>query len=92
MFAPTLLDLAHRLNVGVGVMSAVFLVRAVGGVIGTVGSGVLMDHFPRKQYVLLSSVLLGGIAGIYELHTMVEYYYYEHGVMMYIPESNLKVF
>ena len=64
VFAPTLLDLAHKLNVGVGVMSVIFLVRAVGGVIGTVGSGVLMDRFPRKQYLLLSTILLGGLAGM----------------------------
>lgn len=65
VFAPTLLDIAHQLNVGVGVLSVVFLVRAIGGVIGTVGSGVLMDHFSQLQYSLLCCVLAGGIAGTY---------------------------
>ena len=70
VFAPTLLDIAHKLNVGVGVMSAIFLVRAIGGVIGTVGSGILMDHFPRKQYALLCCIIFGGIPGIYMQETV----------------------
>ena len=53
VFAPTLLDIAHQLDVGVGVLSVIFLVRAIGGVIGTVGSGILMDHYPRLQYTLI---------------------------------------
>ena len=63
VFGPTLLDIAHRLDVGVGLLSVIFLVRSIGGVIGTVGSGVLMDHFPRQQYSLLCLILAGGIAG-----------------------------
>ena len=65
VFAPTLLDIAHQLNVGVGVLSVIFLVRAIGGVVGTVGSGILMDRYPRLQYALLCSVLVGGIAGMW---------------------------
>ena len=63
VFAPTLLDIAHQLDVGVGLLSVVFLTRAIGGVIGTVASGVLMDRFPRLQYTLLCCFLFGGIAG-----------------------------
>ena len=63
MFAPTLLDIAHKLNVGVGILSVIFLVRAIGGVTGTVGSGILMDHFPKKQNALLGFMLFGGIVG-----------------------------
>ena len=63
VFAPTLLDIAHQLNVGVGLLSVIFLVRAIGAVIGTVGSGVLMDHFPRRQYILLCCVLMCGVTG-----------------------------
>jgi FHS family Na+ dependent glucose MFS transporter 1 len=62
VFAPTLLDIAHQLNVGVGVLSVIFLVRAIGAVIGTVGSGILMDHYSRLQYAQLCIVLVGGIA------------------------------
>ena len=64
VFAPTLLDIAHQLNVGVGVLSVIFLVRAIGAVIGTVGSGILMDHYSRLQYAQLCIVLVGGIAGM----------------------------
>ena len=63
VFAPTLLDIAQKLNVGVGVMSVIFLVRAIGGVVGTVGSGILMDHFPKKRYSMLCCLLFGGIVG-----------------------------
>ena len=63
VFAPTLLDIAHQLDVGVGLLSVVLLTRAIGGVIGTVASGVLMDRFPRLQYTLLCCFLFGGIAG-----------------------------
>ena len=63
VFAPTLLDIAQKLNVGVGVMSVIFLVRAIGGVVGTIGSGILMDHFPKKQYSMLCCALLGRITG-----------------------------
>ena len=63
VFAPTLLDIAHKLNVGVGIMSVIFLVRAIGGVVGTVGSGILIDHFPKKKNALLCCVLLGRITG-----------------------------
>ena len=64
VFAPTLLDIAHQLNVGVGVLSVIFLVRAIGGVVGTVASGILMDHYPRRQYALLCSFLVVVITGI----------------------------
>lgn len=67
VFAPTLLDIAHKLNVGVGILSLIFLVRAIGSVIGTVGSGILMDRFPQLQYALLCFVLFGGVAGTYIL-------------------------
>ena len=64
VFAPTLLDIAHQLDVGVGLLSVVFLVRAAGGVIGTMGSGMLMDRFPQQQYTLLCCVLVGRILGM----------------------------
>ena len=67
MFAPTLLDIAHQLDVGVGVLSVVFLARATGGVIGTVGSGVVMDRFPKQQYTFLCCAILGAIVGMYEM-------------------------
>ena len=64
MFGPTLLDIAHQLDVGVELLSVAFLTRAIGGVIGTVGSGVLMDRFPRLQYTLFCCFLFGGITGV----------------------------
>lgn len=78
VFAPTLLDIARELHVGVGILSVIFLVRAIGSVIGTVGSGILMDHFPQLQYALLCFVLVAGVAGIY-IHvgimmSLLEYY------------------
>ena len=62
VFGPTLLDVAHKLQVGVGLLSLMFLVRAVGTVLGTVGSGVLMDHFQWMSYTLLCLILIGGMA------------------------------
>ena len=67
VFAPTLLDIAHQLNVGVGLLSVIFFVRAIGGVLGTVGSGIFLDHFPRLKYVLLCCVLACGVAGMYDV-------------------------
>ena len=63
VFAPTLLDIAHQLDVGVGLLSVMFLVRAAGGVLGTMVSGVLLDKFPRRQYALLCVVLFARILG-----------------------------
>lgn len=64
VFAPTLLDIAHELDVGVGILSVIFLVRAIGSLIGTVGSGILMDRFPQLQYTQLCFVLVGGVASM----------------------------
>ena len=75
MFAPTLLDIAHQLDVGVGLLSVAFLSRAIGGVIGTVSSGVLMDRFPSLQYTLLSCFLFGGIAGLTTMCVYKNKYY-----------------
>ena len=44
-------------------LSVIFLVRAIGAVIGTVGSGILMDRYSRLQYALLCSFLLVVITG-----------------------------
>ena len=65
VFAPTLLDIAHRLDVGIEVMSVIFLSRAIGGVVGTIGSGVLMDRFSKQQYAQMCCILIGGIVGMY---------------------------
>jgi len=64
VFGPTLLDVAHRLQVGVGLLSLMFLVRAVGTVLGTVGSGVLMDHFRWMSFTLLCLIVIGGMASM----------------------------
>ena len=65
MFAPTLLDIAHQLNVGVGLMSVIFLVRAIGGVLGTVGCGVIMDRLPQLHHSLLCLALAGLATGVH---------------------------
>ena len=65
VFAPTLLDIAHQLNVGVGLMSLMFLARAIGGVLGTVGCGAITDRLPQLHYSLLCLALAGLATGVH---------------------------
>lgn len=65
VLAPTLLDIAHQFDVSVAILSIILLVRAIGSVVGTIGSGILMDRFPRLQYIQLSIITFGCLAGIY---------------------------
>ena len=67
VFGPTLLDIAHQFDVSVAVLSIIFLVRGIGAAVGAAGSGILMDHFPRVQYIQLCFFLFGLLAGIYLL-------------------------
>lgn len=57
VFGPTLLDLADHLNVGVAILAIMFTCRAVGGVIGSVASGVILDKYTTWSYTILSVVI-----------------------------------
>ena len=63
IFGTTLLDVAEHLNVGVALVSLMFLVRAIGTVIGTVGVGFLLDLYPRLQNTFICLFVLGVIVG-----------------------------
>ena len=65
MFGPTLLDISEKLHVGVGILTLMFLVRAVASVVGTVSSGVLMDWLPHLSYTLLCFIIVGGMASMF---------------------------
>ncbi len=61
VFGPTLLDVASHLSVGVGSLAIMFAVRAVGGVLGTVGSGFIFDRLGRFSYTMMICILLAAI-------------------------------
>ena len=65
IFGTTLLDVANYINVGVSIVSLMFFVRAVGSIIGTVGAGFLLDHFPRLQNTWLCLFTLAMVVGIF---------------------------
>ena len=56
-----MLDLASTLNVGIGVLSAMFGCRALGGGVGSVGAGVAMDKLTNYSYTMLASIILSSI-------------------------------
>ena len=62
VFGPTLLDLADHLSVGVGVLSVMFACRAVGAVIGSVASGVILDKYYSCSYAILSIIIFSCMA------------------------------
>ena len=62
VFGPTLLDIASKLSVGVSTLSAMFFVRAVGTVGGSILSGVVMDKFERFSYSIFCVILISGFA------------------------------
>jgi hypothetical protein len=67
VFGPTLLDIADHLSVDVGVLSAMFACRAVGGVIGSVASGVIIDKYYSLSYTILSIIIISCIASEFYL-------------------------
>ena len=62
VFGPTLLDLASHLQVGVGVLSAMFGARAAGAAVGGVGSGLAMDYWVKYSYTMMSIIISSCIA------------------------------
>lgn len=66
MFGPTLLDIADHLSIDVGVLSVMFTCRAVGGVIGSVASGVIIDKYYSLSYTILSIIIISCIASEFE--------------------------
>ena len=62
VFGPTLLDIADHLSVDVGVLSVMFTCRAVGGVIGSVASGVIIDKYYSGSYTILSIIITSCMA------------------------------
>ena len=62
MFGPTLLDIADRLSVDVGVLSVMFACRAVGAVIGSIASGVIIDKYYSFSYTILSIIIVSCMA------------------------------
>lgn len=67
VIGPTLLDLASSLSVSIATLSLMLLVRAVGMLLGTVGSGVLLDRMHGWAYTILTLTLFSMIASESEL-------------------------
>ena len=52
---PTLLDLSNRVGVGISELAAILLVRSVGSVFGTIGSGFVCDHYQKASLWMLNA-------------------------------------
>ena len=61
VFAPTILDFSSQLDVSVGVLSAMFVCRAVGSAMGSVGAGLLLDRVHHFAYSFMSLVFIASI-------------------------------
>ena len=55
ILGPTLLDLSNRVGVGISELAAILLVRSVGSVFGSVGSGFVCDHYQKASLWMLNA-------------------------------------
>ena len=62
VFGPTILDLGDQLGASVGALSAMFVCRAVGSAVGSIGAGVALDKLHRFAYSMMSGIILFSIA------------------------------
>ncbi len=61
VFGPTILDLSNQLDVSVGVLSAMFVCRAVGIALGSITAGVTLDKLHHFAYTFMSLVFFSSI-------------------------------
>ena len=71
VFGPTLLDLADHLGVGVDILAIMFTCRAIGGAVGSVMSGIIMDRLVRYSYTILCVIYVSCIASKHGLVSSV---------------------
>ncbi len=62
VFGPTLLDFAEHLGVGIDVLAVIFTCRAIGGAVGSVISGIIMDKLQRFSFTILCVIYVCCIA------------------------------
>ena len=55
--------MARHLNVGVGVLSAMFGCRALGAGVGSVGTGVAMDKLTQYSYTMYAFIIFLSMSG-----------------------------
>ena len=65
IFGPTILDLGNQLNASVGVLSAMFVCRAIGSALGSIGTGIILDKLHKFSYTIMSIILFSSIASEY---------------------------
>ncbi len=53
VFGPTLLDFADHLGVGIDILAVMFTCRAIGGAVGSLGSGIIMDKLQNYSFSIL---------------------------------------
>ena len=92
VFGPTLLDISEKLHVGVGILTLMFLVRAVGGVIGVVVSGLLMDWLPHFSYTLLCFIIVGEMASMFLLNSGLNSGKYVVNMYIFVPTFSVLSF
>ena len=77
ILGPTLLDLSNRVGVGISELAAILLVRSVGSVFGSVGSGFVCDHYQKASLWMLN-------ANIFALALCTYIYIYIYYIRSYV--------
>ena len=72
IFGPTILDLAAKLEVSVGLLAIMFTCRAVGSAFGSISAGYTLDKLPQWSYIFMSFVLFSSIASTYVCGSYIE--------------------
>ena len=68
VFGPTFLDLANHLSVGVGAVSAMFGVAAIGSIFGSGISGILLDGLEELSFLILSVTIFIAAISKFNMH------------------------
>ncbi len=75
VFGPTLLDFAEHLGVGIEVLVIMFTCRAIGGAVGSVVSGIIMDKWEQYSFTILCVTYVCGIASKYCMYIIITHKY-----------------
>lgn len=75
-----MLDLAAYIGVGLSEIAAMLMVRSVGSIFGSVGSGILFDKFYKiSLWMLIIVIISGGLCECNHAHltrpSLLEYFY-----------------
>ncbi len=84
VFGPTLLDFAEHLGVGIDVLVIMFTCRAIGGAVGSVVTGIVMDKLEQYSFTILCVIYVCCIASKYCIINYVDFENINFVVICYV--------